>query len=397
MSGVIKNLTNYGAFVDLGGIDGLLHITDMAWQRVRSPDEMVNIGDPVDVMVLKFDPDKNRVSLGLKQMEEDPWVGISERFPKDSKVMGTVTNIADYGFFVKIGNCIEGLVHVSEMDWTNKKIHPNKVVQCGDEVEVIVLNIDIQRRRLSLGLKQCLPNPWAIFAEKYSQGDRISGEIKSIANFGLFVGLPGDIDGLVHLSDLSWNIPPAEVISNCHKGDIIEVMVLLVDTERERILLGIKQLEKNSFLDFVALHAKGTNVTGTVMETKSRYISVNLSDDVESSVEGRIKTSELSSQHDELDDLQELFNIGDSVTAKITHIDRKSQLITLSIKELESEEEAQVLSKYSAEGLKNENKIGDITRNQETFIATNENLTEVIPSDAEIEVEIEVEIKTETE
>ena len=366
LPGVIKNLTNYGAFVDLGGIDGLLHVTDMAWQRVRSPDEMVNIGDQVKVRVLKFDPEKNRVSLGLKQLEEDPWVDISERFPKDSKVTGTVTNITDYGFFVKLGNCIEGLVHVSEMGWTNKKIHPSKAVQCGEDIEVVVLNIDVQRRRLSLGLKQCLPNPWVMFFQQYNKGDKISGEIKSIANFGLFVGLLGGIDGLVHLSDLSWNIPPAEAIKKFYKGDIIEVMVLLVDPERERILLGIKQLEKDAFIDFVALHGKGTNVTGTVTGIKSRCLNVNLSD----GVEGRIETGELSSSHDKTDDLQSLFNEGDSVTAKITHIDRKARLITLSIKELESEEEAQVLSKYSAGGLGNDNTIGDITKNQGTFVAT---------------------------
>ncbi len=382
LPGVVKNLTDYGAFVDLGGIDGLLHITDMAWKRVRSPEEEVSIGDHIEVMVLKFDREKNRVSLGVKQMGQDPWIGISERFPKKSKVKGVVTNMADYGCFVKIDDCIEGLVHVSEMNWTSKSIHPSKVVQRGDEVEVMVLDIDEQRRRISLGLKQCLSNPWETFAAEYNKGDHISGKIKSITDFGLFVGLPGSIDGLVHLSDLSWNASPESAMRNYHKGDTIEAMVLLVDAERERISLGVKQLEKDVFSDFVAQHAKDSNVSGVVSEIKPRYISVDLGN-----VEGRIKITELSSQQSADDPQQGSPQVGDTMTAKIMRVDRKARIITLSIKALESEEEVRVLSRYSASELEHDNKIGDIIKHQKGRVDADVRMTATAPDASDLAAE----------
>ena len=357
LPGVVKNLTEYGAFVDLGGIDGLLHITDMAWRRVKHPTEVVNIGDAIDVMVLKFDRERNRVSLGLKQMGDDPWIGISERCPEGSRVLGLVTNIADYGCFVKIEDCVEGLVHVSEMDWTNKNIHPTKVAQLGDEVEVMVLDIDEERRRISLGIKQCRPNPWEEFAAQYKKGDHVTGKIKSITDFGLFVGLPGSIDGLVHLSDLSWNSSSEPIIRNFRKGEDIETVVLLVDAERERISLGIKQLDKDIFSIFLASNPKGSNVTGTVSEVDARNVVVDVG-----GIEGRIKASELS--HERVEDARTVVNVGDKIEAKFTGVDRKARVITLSVKAKESDEEAQTISYYSPDAVDQGNKLGDILKRQ---------------------------------
>ncbi len=342
IKGIVKNLTDYGAFVDLGGIDGLLHITDMAWKRVKHPSEVVNVGDEIEVKVLKFDRDRNRVSLGLKQLGEDPWVSIESRYPVNSRLKGKVTNLTDYGCFVEIEEGVEGLVHVSEMDWTNKNIHPSKVVQVGDEVEVMVLDIDEERRRISLGIKQCKANPWESFAATHNKGDRVVGKIKSITDFGVFIGLEGDIDGLVHLSDISWNTPGEEAIRNYKKGEEIETVVLAVDAERERISLGIKQLADDPFSQFLSAHAKGSVVKGTALEVDAKGATIELAD----GVEGYIRASEISRER--VEDARSVINAGDEIEAKFVGVDRKKRVISLSIKAKESEEEAAAMQEYSA-------------------------------------------------
>ncbi|MFZ5592817.1 MAG: 30S ribosomal protein S1 [Pseudomonadota bacterium] len=339
--GVVKNLTDYGAFVDLGGIDGLLHITDMAWKRVKHPSEVVTVGDEIDVKVLKFDKERNRVSLGLKQLGEDPWVDIARRYPVGTRLFGKVTNLADYGCFVEIESGVEGLVHVSEMDWTNKNVHPSKLVHLGDEVEVMVLDIDESRRRISLGMKQCRANPWEEFAATHNKNDKVRGQIKSITDFGIFVGLDGGIDGLLHLSDLSWNIPGEEAVRNYKKGDEVEAVVLAIDPERERISLGIKQLEKDPFSNFVAEHAKGSIVTGTVKEVDAKGAVIQL----EESVEGQLRASDLSRER--VEDARSVLKVGDQVEAKFMGVDRKNRTIILSVKAKDSEEEAEIMQEYT--------------------------------------------------
>ncbi|MXP51024.1 30S ribosomal protein S1 [Pantoea sp. SoEX] len=333
--GVVKNLTDYGAFVDLGGVDGLLHITDMAWKRVKHPSEIVNVGDEIKVKVLKFDREKTRVSLGLKQLGADPWVEISNRYPEGTKLHGRVTNLTDYGCFVEIEEGVEGLVHVSEMDWTNKNIHPSKVVNVNDVVEIIVLDIDEERRRISLGLKQCKPNPWQQFSEKYSKGDRVEGKIKSITDFGIFIGLDGGIDGLVHLSDISWNLnnEDMEIAKNYKKGEEISAVVLQVDTERERISLGIKQLEEDPFHHYVTLNKKGTIVVGIINSIDSKNIIVKLS----KGIEGCLKISD--NNRDSIEIVPNDMVIGDKIDVKIIGVDRKNRLVNLSIKTKEQCEE----------------------------------------------------------
>jgi small subunit ribosomal protein S1 len=344
LKGVVKNLTDYGAFLDLGGIDGLLHITDMAWKRVKHPSEVVNIGDEIEVKVLKFDRERNRVSLGLKQLGEDPWVDISRRYPVNTRLFGKVTNITDYGCFVEIEDGVEGLVHVSEIDWTNKNVNPAKVVAIGDEVEVMILDIDEERRRISLGMKQCLPNPWEEFAQNFNKNDRVSGTIKSITDFGIFVGLDGGIDGLVHLSDISWHVPGEEAVRSYKKGDEIEAVVLAVDPERERISLGIKQLDKDPFSNFVAEHPKGSILNGTVTEVDAKAAVIDLGEEIT----GTLRASELS--RDRVEDARTVLNVGDQVEAKFIGVDRKNRTITLSIKAKEFAEEAEVLQDYSSSG-----------------------------------------------
>ncbi|MSQ49896.1 MAG: 30S ribosomal protein S1 [Betaproteobacteria bacterium] len=326
VKGIVKNITDYGAFVDLGGIDGLLHITDLAWRRVKHPTEVVNVGDEVTAKVLKFDAEKNRVSLGLKQLGEDPWVGISRRYPQGTRLFGKVTNLTDYGAFVEVEAGIEGLVHVSEMDWTNKNVHPSKVVQVGDEVEVMILEIDEERRRISLGMKQCLPNPWEDFAREFKKGDRVSGQIKSITDFGVFVGLAGGIDGLVHLSDLSWSLSGEEAVKNFKKGDDVGTTVLSIDVERERISLGIKQLDGDPFTNFIAGHEKSAVVTGTVKSVDAKGAIITIAPDAE----GYLRASEFS--RDRIEDLRTVLKEGDTVTAMIINVDRKNRSINLSVK-----------------------------------------------------------------
>ncbi len=341
--GVVKNLTDYGAFIDLGGIDGLLHITDMAWKRVKHPSEVVEVGEEIEVRVLKFDKEKNRVSLGLKQMGEDPWVDIARRYPESSKLFGKVTNIADYGCFVEIEDGVEGLVHVSEMDWTNKNVNPNKVVQLGDEVEVVVLDIDEERRRISLGMKQCRTNPWDEFAATHNKGDKISGNIKSITDFGIFVGLDGGIDGLVHLSDISWNDVGEEAVRQFKKGDEVEAVVLSVDSERERISLGVKQLERDPFSNFVAENEKGSLVKGVVSEVDAKGAIIDLGE----GIEGQLRVSEISRER--IEDARQALEIGQEIEAKFIGVDRKSRAITLSIKAKDAAEEASAISDYNRE------------------------------------------------
>ncbi|AKH70051.1 ribosomal protein S1 [Spongiibacter sp. IMCC21906] len=326
VKGIVKNLTDYGAFVDLGGIDGLLHITDMAWKRIKHPSEIVNVGDEIDVRILKFDRERNRVSLGLKQLGEDPWVAIKTRYPENSRVKAKVTNLTDYGCFAEIEEGVEGLVHVSEMDWTNKNIHPSKVVQVGDEVEVMILDIDEERRRISLGIKQCQQNPWDAFGSQYTKGDKISGGIKSITDFGIFIGLDGNIDGLVHLSDISWNETGEEAVRNFKKGDEIETVILSIDPERERISLGIKQLEDDPFSNYVAINDKGSIVTGTVKEVDAKSAVIVLAEEVE----GVLKASEIS--RDKVEDARNVLKEGEEVEVKIISVDRKNRGLTLSIK-----------------------------------------------------------------
>ncbi len=358
VQGIVKNLTDYGAFVDLGGIDGLLHITDMAWKRVKHPSEIVNVGDEIGIMVLKFDKERMRVSLGLKQMGEDPWVDIARRYPEGARLFGKVTNIADYGSFVEIEDGVEGLVHVSEMDWTNKNIHPSKVVQIGDDVEVMVLDIDEERRRISLGMKQCQVNPWEGFGATHNKNDKVVGKIKSITDFGIFVGLDGGIDGLVHLSDISWSVPGEEVVRNFKKGDEIETVVLSVDPERERISLGIKQLEKDPFSNFVAEHAKGSIVTGTVKDVDAKGAVIELGD----SIEGYLRASELS--RDRVEDARTVLNVGDTVEAKFTGVDRKNRTINLSIKAKDSDDEVEAMQDYTNSSVPTTTTLGDLLKEQ---------------------------------
>jgi small subunit ribosomal protein S1 len=359
IKGLVKNLTDYGAFIDLGGIDGLLHITDMAWRRVKHPSEVVNIGDEIEVKVLKFDRERTRVSLGLKQLGEDPWVDIARRYPENSRLFGKVTNIADYGCFAEIEEGVEGLVHVSEMDWTNKNVHPSKVVHLGQEVEVMVLDIDEERRRISLGMKQCASNPWEEFAATRNKGDRVSGTIKSITDFGIFIGLDGGIDGLVHLSDLSWDIPGEDAVRNYKKGDELETVVLAVDAERERISLGVKQLAQDPFSSYVAENGKGTIVKGTIVEIDARAATIELMD----GVEGIMRASEIS--RDQVDDARKVLKEGDEVEAMIVGVDRKRRVINLSIKAKESEDEAAVLQEYTADNeVTATTKLGDLLKEQ---------------------------------
>ncbi len=341
VTGIVKNLTDYGAFIDLGGVDGLLHITDMAWRRVRHPSECVEIGQEVKVKVLKFDKDKTRVSLGMKQMDEDPWQNIARRYPAGSRVFGKVNNLTDYGCFVEIEEGVEGLVHVSEMDWTNKNVNPSKVVQLGDEVEVMVLEIDEERRRISLGMKQCRSNPWDEFAATHNKGDKISGKIKSITDFGIFIGLDGGIDGLVHMSDISWNENDEEAIRNYKKGDEVETVILAVDSERERISLGIKQLEQDPFQNYIALHEKGGLVKGTIKEVDAKGAVILLADNVE----GYLRASEI--QRERVEDARTLLKEGDEIEAKFIGVDKKTKSISLSIKAKDVEEESNAIKDYS--------------------------------------------------
>jgi small subunit ribosomal protein S1 len=343
VKGIVKNITDYGAFVDLGGIDGLLHITDLAWRRVKHPSEILAVGDEVEAKILKFDQEKNRVSLGMKQLGEDPWVGLSRRYPTGTRLFGKVSNLTDYGAFVEIEQGIEGLVHVSEMDWTNKNVHPSKVVQLGDEVEVMVLEIDEDRRRISLGMKQCMANPWEEFSMNHKKGDKVRGQIKSITDFGIFIGLPGGIDGLVHLSDLSWNQAGEEAVRNYKKGEEIEAMVLSIDVERERISLGVKQLDGDPFTGYISSHEKNSIATGTVKSIDAKGAVVQLDPEIE----GYLRASEVA--RDRVEDIRTHLKEGDSVTAMIINIDRKNRTINLSIKAKDMAEETEAMQKIAAD------------------------------------------------
>ncbi len=343
VKGIVKNITDYGAFVDLGGIDGLLHITDLAWRRVKHPSEVLTVGDEVEAKILKFDQEKNRVSLGIKQMGDDPWNGLARRYPQGTRLFGKVTNLTDYGSFVEIEQGIEGLVHVSEMDWTNKNVHPSKVVSLGDEVEVMILEIDEQRRRISLGMKQCKSNPWDDFAANHQKGDKVKGAIKSITDFGVFIGLDGGIDGLVHLSDLSWSVPGEEAVRNYKKGDELEATVLAIDVERERISLGVKQLEGDPFGGYVTGHDKGAIVTGTVKSLDAKGAVIALEGDVEA----YLKASEVSA--DRVEDIRNHLKEGDTVKAVIINVDRKNRGINLSIKALDKADTAAAMQKFASE------------------------------------------------
>ncbi len=343
VKGIVKNITDYGAFVDLGGIDGLLHITDLAWRRVRHPSEVLNVGDEVTAKILKFDAEKNRVSLGMKQLGDDPWVGIARRYPAGTRLFGKVTNLTDYGSFVEIEQGIEGLVHVSEMDWTNKNVHPSKVVSLGDEVEVMILEIDEERRRISLGMKQCKPNPWDDFAMNHKKGDKVRGAIKSITDFGIFIGLPGGIDGLVHLSDLSWSATGEEAMRNFKKGDEVEALVLGIDVEKERISLGVKQMDGDPYTNFIATHEKNSIVNATVKSVDARGAVLTL----DGENEGYLRASEFS--RDRIDDLSQHLKVGDVVEAMIINVDRKTRGINLSIKAKDSADQHDAMQKLSAE------------------------------------------------
>ena len=354
VKGIVKNLTDYGAFIDLGGIDGLLHITDMAWRRVRHPSECVEIGQEIEVKVLKFDKEKTRVSLGMKQMGEDPWKAIAERYPAATRVTGKVNNLTDYGCFVEIEEGVEGLVHVSEMDWTNKNVNPSKVVQLGDEVEVMVLEIDEERRRISLGMKQCRTNPWDEFAATHNKGDKISGKIKSITDFGVFIGLEGGIDGLVHTSDITWNEGDDEAIRNYKKGDEVETVILAVDSERERISLGIKQLEQDPFQNYIAFNEKGSLVKGIVKSVDAKGAVIELAENID----GYLRASEI--QRDRVEDARTLLNEGDEIEAKFIGVDKKSKSISLSIKAKDNDEEATTLKDFSQQSGTGSATLGDI-------------------------------------
>ncbi|MGH8618690.1 MAG: 30S ribosomal protein S1 [Burkholderiales bacterium] len=343
VKGIVKNITDYGAFVDLGGIDGLLHITDLAWRRVKHPSEVLTVGDEVEAKILKFDQEKNRVSLGMKQLGEDPWVGIGRRYPQGTRLFGKVSNLTDYGAFVEIEAGIEGLVHVSEMDWTNKNVHPSKVCQVGDEIEVMVLEIDEDRRRISLGIKQCRANPWEEFSMNHKKGEKVAGTIKSITDFGIFIGLPGGIDGLVHLSDLSWNVAGEEAVKKYKKGEEVEATVLSIDVERERVSLGIKQLEGDPYSGFIATHEKNSIVTGTVKAIDAKGAVIAIGGDID----GYLRASEIS--RDRVEDIRTHLKEGDSVTAMIINVDRKNRTINLSIKAKDLSEEAAAMQKIAAE------------------------------------------------
>ncbi len=357
IKGVVKNLTDYGAFVDLGGIDGLLHITDMAWKRVKHPSEVVNVGDEIDVRILKFDRERQRVSLGLKQLGADPWQNIARRYPAGTRLFGKVTNIADYGCFVEIEEGVEGLVHVSEMDWTNKNVSPSKVVHIGEEVEVMVLDIDEDRRRISLGIKQCKPNPWREFADNYNRGDHVTGQIRSITDFGLFIGLPGGIDGLVHLSDLSWDVPGEEAVRNYQKAQTVEAIVVAIDPERERISLSVKQLAKDPFSTWIAEHPKGSIVRGLVREVDAKGAIVDLG----GGIDGYLRASELA--RDRVEDARAMLKVGDEVEAKFTAVDRKVRTIALSIKAKDMAEEQEAMQSYRSDSSTGTS-LGDLLKEQ---------------------------------
>ncbi len=361
LKGVVKNLTDYGAFVDLGGIDGLLHITDMAWKRVRHPSEVVEVGQELEVRVLKYDRERNRVSLGLKQLGEDPWDNIARRYPSDMRMFGKVSNVTDYGAFVEIEPGVEGLVHVSEMDWTNKNVNPSKVVQVGDEVEVMILDVDEERRRISLGMKQCSSNPWETFAAIHKKNDKVSGQIKSITDFGIFIGLDGGIDGLIHLSDLSWNTTGEDVVRNFKKGDNLEAVVLAVDPERERISLGVKQLEQDPFGQFMGTTPKGSKVTGTVKEVDAKGAMIDLGD----GIEGYVSARDIS--YDRIDDASQHLKVGDKIEAKLIGMDRKGRTLQLSIKakdEAETQEAMAEYNKVASDAASGTTKLGALLREQ---------------------------------
>jgi small subunit ribosomal protein S1 len=360
VKGVVKNLTDYGAFVDLGGVDGLLHITDMAWKRIKHPSEIVEVGQEIDVKILKFDRERNRVSLGLKQLGEDPWLEITGRYPEGSRVNAKITNLTDYGCFAELEEGVEGLVHVSEMDWTNKNVHPSKIVNLGDELEVMVLDIDEERRRISLGIKQCQQNPWDAFASQYAKGAKISGNIKSITDFGIFIGLEGNIDGLVHLSDISWNEPGEEAVRNYKKGDEIETVILSIDSERERISLGVKQLEDDPFSNYVAENDRGAIVTGEVIEVDAKSVTIKLAEEVE----GVLKASDIS--REKVEDARNSFKVGESVEAKIIAVDRKNRGLALSIKakDFDDEKEAVQSLKETEQEKASPGTIGDLIKAQ---------------------------------
>jgi small subunit ribosomal protein S1 len=358
IKGVVKNLTDYGAFLDLGGIDGLLHITDMAWKRVRHPSEVVEVGVELEVRVLRFDRERNRVSLGLKQLGDDPWMDLARRYPVGARLFGKVSNITDYGCFVEIEDGVEGLVHVSEMDWTNKNINPAKVVQPGDETEVMVLDIDEERRRISLGMKQCSANPWETFGATHNKGDRVTGAIKSITDFGIFIGLDGGIDGLVHLSDITWLAPGEESVRNFTKGEEIEAVVLAVDPERERISLGIKQMEQDPFATFMAEHPKGSIVKGTVTEVDARGANIELGD----GVDGYLRVADISK--DRVEDASKILSVGDEVEAKFVSLDRKNRTLSLSIKGREDDELAEALGEYQTTTKSTATTLGDLLKEQ---------------------------------
>ena len=357
VKGVVKNLTDYGAFVDLGGIDGLLHITDMAWKRVKHPSEVVKVGEEIDVRILKFDRERQRVSLGLKQLGADPWQNIARRYPANTRLFGKVTNIADYGCFVEIEEGVEGLVHVSEMDWTNKNVNPAKVVHVGQEVEVMVLDIDEERRRISLGVKQCKANPWKEFADNYNRGDKVSGQIKSITDFGIFIGLAGGIDGLVHLSDISWDLPGEEAVRSYQKAQQVDAMVLSIDPERERISLGIKQLAKDPFSAYIAEHPKGSVVKGVVREVDAKGAIIDLGN----GVDGQLRASDIS--RDRVEDARLMLKVGDEVEARFTGVDRKGRSISLSIKAKDIHEEQEAMQNYRTDSPTGTS-LGDLLKEQ---------------------------------
>jgi len=358
VNGIVKNLTDYGAFIDLGGIDGLLHITDMAWKRVRHPSECVEIGQEIKVKVLKFDKEKNRVSLGMKQLGEDPWQNIARRYPAGSRLFGKVNNLTDYGCFVEIEEGVEGLVHVSEMDWTNKNVNPSKAVQLGEEVEVMVLDVDEERRRISLGMKQCKANPWDEFASTHNKGDRLTGTIKSITDFGVFIGLDGSIDGLVHLSDISWNTSGEDAIRNYKRGDEVETVILGIDSERERISLGIKQLEQDPFQNYMATIDRGALVNGTIKQVDAKGAVVTLGDNVE----GYIRASEI--QRDRVEDARMLLKEGDTIEAKFIGVDKKNKIINLSVKAKDHDEETAAIKDFTKHAPAGKPTLGDIFKEQ---------------------------------
>jgi small subunit ribosomal protein S1 len=358
IKGIVKNLTDYGAFVDLGGVDGLLHITDMSWKRIKHPSEIVNVGDEIEVKVLKYDRERNRVSLGLKQLGEDPWVNIKSRYPENTKVKAIVTNLTDYGCFAELEEGVEGLVHVSEMDWTNKNIHPSKVVQLGDEVDVMILDIDEERRRISLGIKQCFQNPWDGFAESFKKGDRISGSIKSITDFGIFIGLEGNIDGLVHLSDISWDEPGEEAVREYKKGDEIETVILSIDPERERISLGIKQLEDDPFMNYVSEFEKGSIVKGTISSVDAKSATIALGE----GIEGVLRASEIS--RDKVEDARNVLKEGEEIEVKVVSVDRKNRVLSVSVKAIEIDDEKAAIAQHKNQEAKDlsPGTIGDLIK-----------------------------------